>query len=58
MGNNEVKLCVRMPREMRELVATMAEKDRRSVNGQILMILERAAKDYQAAPTAGPTAKF
>lgn len=47
MSSNEAKVWVRMPREVHEVLVAMAEKDRRSVNAQILVILERAASEHQ-----------
>lgn len=47
MPRNDAKVMVRMPREIREVIVAMADKDRRSVNAQILVILERAAKEYE-----------
>lgn len=52
MPRNDAKIWVRMPSEVREVLAAMADKDRRSVNAQILVILERAAKEYEDSTTA------
>lgn len=40
-----VKVMLRMPVEIRERIAAMAARDHRSVNGQIVTILERAVKE-------------
>lgn len=52
MPRNDAKVWVRMPSEVRDALVTMAEKDRRSVNAQILVILERAAKECKDSISA------
>jgi hypothetical protein len=55
LSASEVKVYVRLPRGVRDQVAEMAEKDRRSLNREIVVILERAIKDYLDASKAGDT---
>ncbi len=39
--SEEVKLVLRLPAELHERIKRLAEQDRRSLNGQILHILEQ-----------------
>ncbi len=41
------RLLVRFPRELADQLATVAEKERRSINAQIVYFLERAIAGYQ-----------
>ena len=38
------KLTVRLPKELRERIRKVAEKNRRSLNAEILVLLEEALK--------------
>ena len=40
-SNDEAKVWVRMPKEIHVMVSAQAERERRSVNSQILVLLER-----------------
>lgn len=42
MTGDEKKLTVRLPDELHERIAKAAKADRRSVNGQIVKLLEEA----------------
>jgi predicted HicB family RNase H-like nuclease len=53
MPSNDAKITVRMPREVHQSLVEMADKDRRSVNAQILVILERAAQEHQNLRSGG-----
>jgi hypothetical protein len=44
MPKNESKVFVRMPKGVYESLSEMAERDRRSLNAQILVLLEKAIK--------------
>lgn len=48
MPANDSKLCLRLPRELRDQLAALADKDRRSLNQQILVLLEQATKTKEA----------
>jgi len=50
--SNDAKVWVRMPREMHDVVAAQAEKERRSINAQILVLLERALESTLEKVTA------
>jgi hypothetical protein len=45
MPANDTKLFIRMLRELRDLLAKLASQDRRSLNQQIVVLLEQATKD-------------
>lgn len=47
MAKNELKVFVRMPKGIYESLSEMAERDRRSVNAQILVLLEKAIKQNE-----------
>lgn len=51
MASTDAKVWLRMPREMHDVVAAQAEKERRSINAQILVLLERVLE-----PTIGKVA--
>jgi hypothetical protein len=40
-----------MPKEIREALAIMADKDRRSFNAQVLVLLEKAMKEHAGKPS-------
>lgn len=41
-SSDDIKVWVRMPKNIHALVSAQAERERRSVNAQILVLLERA----------------
>lgn len=43
---SDVKVTLRMPQKIREEIMAMAEKEHRSMGGQIVVILERAIEEY------------
>lgn len=49
--NNEAQTTVRMPQEIMDALKEMAEQDRRSLNAQIVVTLERALKCSDKQPT-------
>jgi hypothetical protein len=51
MPANDTKIFIRMPRELRELLAHMASRDRRSLNQQIVVLLEQATKEASKSST-------
>jgi hypothetical protein len=44
---NGAKVTLRMPSEIREYIATMANLEHRSMGGQIVAILEGAVKEHK-----------
>lgn len=46
MPANDTKVMLRMPKEVREALAAMADKDRRSFNAQVLVLLEKAVREH------------
>ncbi len=49
MPNNDAKLSLRLPSALREALEKMADQDRRSLNAEILVILERAVKEAESS---------
>lgn len=42
MASNDAKVCLRIPREIRDAILAQAAKERRTINAQFLVLLERA----------------
>lgn len=51
MPTNDAKLSLRVPSGLRNALERMADQDRRSLNAQILVILEKAVKESGSAST-------
>jgi hypothetical protein len=49
MQTNDTKISVRMPRGVHEAIVEMANRNRRSVNAQILVMLEQVVEKYRAS---------
>ena len=45
------KLNLRLPDELYDILKEMADTDRRSLNSQIIVMLERAVHDRDSPPT-------
>lgn len=45
MDGDVIKVTLRMPREIREHIVEMADREHRSMGGQVVAILERAVKE-------------
>jgi predicted HicB family RNase H-like nuclease len=44
---HEVRLTVRLPAELHRRVVELARRDRRSLNGELVWLLERAAAEAE-----------
>lgn len=52
MPTNDAKLSLRLPSGLRDALEKMADQDRRSLNAQILVLLEKAVKDVESTSAA------
>lgn len=52
--SDEVKTQLRLPPELHAVIKTLAEKDRRSLNAEIVVLLEQAIATRQPADPSDP----
>ena len=53
MSNEEVRWTVRLPRRLRDAVREAAEAEHRSLNGQLVAIVEAFVKQREQAGAVG-----
>ena len=53
----EVKLTIRIPAALHRQLVELARRDRRSLNGEIVVLLERAAADANSGHESGSSAR-